>query len=55
MSIYIATYFAKHRYTHAEYMFEYQDCGRGFNFKSQLESHQKVHLKMVGYVCFKPK
>ena len=46
---------AKHWYTHAEYMFECQDCGRGFIFKSQLESHQKVHLKMVRYVCFKPK
>ena len=46
---------AKHWYTHAEYMFECQDCGHGFIFKSQLESHQKVHLKMAGYVCFKPK
>ena len=46
---------AKHRYTHAEYMYECQDCNRGFTFKSQLESHRKVHLKMTGFVCFKPK
>ena len=46
---------AKHRYTHAEYMYECTDCGRGFTFKSQLESHLKVHLKMAGFVCFKPK
>ena len=46
---------AKHRYTHAEYMYEWADCGHGFTFKSQLESHRKVHLKMAGFVCFKPK
>ena len=46
---------AKHRYTHAEYMYECADCGCGFTFKSQLESHHKVHLKMAGFVCFKPK
>ena len=46
---------AKHRYTHAEYMYECADCGHGFTFKSQLESHRKVHLKMAGFVCFKPK
>ena len=46
---------AKHRYTHAEYMYECEDCNRGFTFKSQLESHRKVHLKMSGFVCFKPK
>ena len=46
---------AKHRYTHAEYMYECQDCGQGFIFKSQLDSHRKVHLKIAGYVCFKPK
>ena len=46
---------AKHQYTHAEYMYECQACGQGFIFKSQLESHQRVHLKLVGYVCFKPK
>ena len=46
---------AKHRYTHADYMYECKDCGHGFIFKSQLESHGKVHLKMAGFVCFKPK
>ena len=46
---------AKHRYTHAEYMYECADCGHGFTFNSQLESHRKVHLKMAGFVCFKPK
>ena len=46
---------AKHRYTHADYMYECEDCGHGFIFKSQLESHRKVHLKMAGFVCFKPK
>ena len=45
----------KHRYTHADYMYECADCGHGFTFKSQLESHRKVHLKMAGFVCFKPK
>ena len=45
----------KHHYTHVEYMYECQDCGCGFTFKSQLESHRKVHLKMSGFVCFKPK
>ena len=33
---------AKHCYTHAEFMFECQDCGCGFIFKSKLESHHKV-------------
>ena len=46
---------AKHRYTHAEYMYECQDCNHGFTFKSQLESHRKVHLIMSGFVCFKTK
>ena len=46
---------AKHCYTHAEYMYECQDCNRGFRFKSQLESRRKVHIKISGYVCFKPK
>ena len=46
---------AKHSYTHAEYMYKCQDCNRGFTFKSQLESHRKVHLKMSRFVCFKPK
>ena len=46
---------AKHRYIHAEYMYECQDCNRGFTFKSQLESHRKIHMKISGYVCFKPK
>ena len=46
---------AKHRYTHANYMYECADCGHGFTFKSQLESHHKVHLKMTGFVCFKSK
>ena len=46
---------AKHWYTHAYYMYECQDCGRGFIFKSHLDSHCKVHLKMAGFVCFKPK
>ena len=46
---------AKHRFTHADYMYECADCGHGFTFKSQLESHRKVHLKMAGFVCFKPK
>ena len=45
----------KNRYTHADFMYECTDCGRGFIFKSQLESHCKVHLKMAGFVCFKPK
>ena len=45
---------AKHCYTHAEYMYKCQDCGCGFVFKSQLESHRRVHLKMSGFVCFKP-
>ena len=46
---------AKHRYTHADIIYGCADCGRGFTFKSQLESHRKVHLKMAGFVCFKPK
>ena len=46
---------AKHCYTHAEYMYECQDCSCGFILKSQLKSHSKVHLKMSGFVCFKPK
>ena len=46
---------AKHCYTHTKYMYECQDCSRGFIFKSQLESHRKVHLKMSGFVYFKPK
>ena len=36
-------------------MYECANCGHGFTFKSQLESHRKVHLKMAGFVCFKPK
>ena len=35
--------------------YECKDCSCGFIFKSQLESHRKVHLKMAGFVCFKPK
>ena len=46
---------AKHRYMHTDYMYECADCGHGFTFKSQLESHHKVHLKMAGFVCFKLK
>ena len=46
---------AKYWYMHAKFMYECQDCGRGFTCKSQLESHHRVHLKMAGLVCFKPK
>ena len=46
---------AKHKYMHADYMYECANCGCGFTLKSQLESHLKVHLKMAGFVCFKLK
>ena len=46
---------AKHQYIHVEYMYECQDCNCGFTFKSQLESQRKVHMKISGYMCLKPK
>ena len=44
---------AKHKYSHDEIMYECENCGRGFTFKSQYNSHRRVHLKIQGYVCFK--
>ena len=44
---------AKHKYSHVEIMFECETCGQGFTFKSQYDSHHRVHLKMQGFVCFK--
>ena len=44
---------AKHKYSHDEIMYECKTCGQGFTFKSQYDSHHKVHLKIQGYVCFK--
>ena len=44
---------AKHKYSHDEIMYECETCGRGFTFKSQYDSHRRVHLKIQGYVCFK--
>ena len=46
---------AKHKYCHNEIMFECETCGQGFTFKSQYESHRRVHLKIQGFVCFKVK
>ena len=44
---------AKHKYSHDEIMYECESCGCGFTFKSQYDSHRRVHLKIQGYVCFK--
>ena len=44
---------AKHKYSHDEIMYECKTCGWGFTFKSQYDSHHRVHLKIQGYVCFK--
>ena len=44
---------AKHKYSHDEIMFECETCGQGFMFKSQYESHRRVHLKIQGFICFK--
>ena len=44
---------AKHKYSHVEIMYECETCGQGFTFKSQYNSHHKVHLKIQGFVCFK--
>ena len=44
---------AKHKYSHDEIMYECETCGWGFTFKSQYDSHRRVHLKIQGYVCFK--
>ena len=44
---------AKHKYSHDEIMFKCETCGQGFTFKSQYESHRRVHLKIQGFVCFK--
>ena len=44
---------AKHRYSHAEIMYECDTCGQGFTFRSQYLSHRKVHLTIQGFVCFK--
>ena len=44
---------AKHKYSHDEIMYECETCGQGFTFKSQYDSHRRVHLKIQGYVCFK--
>ena len=46
---------AKHKYSHAEIMYECETCGQGFTFRSQYLSHRKVHLTFQGYVCFKAK
>ena len=46
---------AKHRYSHAETMYECDTCGQGFTFCSQYLSHRKVHLTIQGFVCFKAK
>ena len=46
---------AKHRYSHAETMYECETCGQGFTFRSQYLSHCKVHLTIQGFVCFKAK
>ena len=44
---------AKHKYSHVESMFECETCRQGFTFKSQYDSHCRVHFKMQGFVCFK--
>ena len=44
---------AKHKYSHNEIIYECDTCGQGFIFKSQYDSHHRVHLKIQGYVCFK--
>ena len=46
---------AKHKYSHAEVMYECETCGQGFTFRSQYISHRKVHLTIQGYICFKAK
>ena len=46
---------AKHKYSHAETMYECETCSQGFSFYSQYNSHRKVHLSIQGYVCFKAK
>ena len=46
---------AKHKYSHVEIMYECEMCRQGFTFKSQYDSHHKVHLKIQGFVCFKVK
>ena len=46
---------AKHKYSHEEIMFKCETCGQGFTFKSQYESHHRVHLKIQGFICFKAK
>ena len=46
---------AKHRYSHAETMYECETCRQGFTFHSQYLSHRNVHLTIQGFVCFKAK
>ena len=46
---------AKHRYSHAESMYECETCGQGFSFHSQYVSHRRIHLTIQGFVCFKAK
>ena len=44
----------KHRYSHYETMVECETCGKGFQFKSQLTEHRRVHQLIGDWVCFRP-
>ena len=44
----------KHRYSHYETMVECETCGKGFQFKSQLTEHCRVHQLIGDWVCFRP-
>ena len=45
----------KHRYLHYEYMYECDNCGKGFHFESQLREHLRVHQVQGNWTCFCPK
>ena len=45
----------KHKYSHYEYMYEYDHCGKGFHFESQLREHLRVHQAQGYWTCFHPK
>ena len=44
----------KHRYSHFETMIEYDTCGKGFQFQSQLNEHLHTHQAVGDWVCFRP-
>ena len=44
----------KHRYSHYETMVECETCGKGFQFKSQLTEHRRIHQLIGDWVCFRP-